>query len=80
MGATFCETRPFTSRDHLEKNVWAFQDNHKKLLSSYYSDCFLSLFASKMLISDGLKFFQKTYGYFQWSFWTHCQKMSCGKG
>ena len=32
MVATFSETRPFTSRDHIEKRVWAFQNDQKNLL------------------------------------------------
>ena len=54
MVTTFSETRPFISRDHIEKRVWAFQNDQKNLLWSYYSGCFFSTFVSKMVISDGL--------------------------
>ena len=54
MVVSFSETRVFTSRDHLEKRVQAFQNDQKNLLQSNYSGCFFSIFASKMLISDGI--------------------------
>ena len=37
MMGTFNETRAFTSRDHLEKTVQAFQNDQKNLLQSNYS-------------------------------------------
>ena len=54
MVATFSETHPFTPRDHIEKRVRAFHNDEKNLLYSCYCGCFFSIFASKMLISDGL--------------------------
>ena len=61
MVATFSETRAFTSRDHVEKWVQEFQNDQKNFLQSNYSGCFFSIFASKMLISDGICFFKKTF-------------------
>ena len=37
MLATFSETRAFTSWDHLEKRVQAFQNDQKNVLQSNYS-------------------------------------------
>ena len=61
MAANFSETRAFTFKEHMEKRVWAFQNDQKNLLYSYYSGCFFGIFASKMLISDELQFQQKTF-------------------
>ena len=44
------------------KRVWAFHNDQKNLLQSYYSGCFFSLFSSKMLNSDG-HFFLKFFSY-----------------